>query len=240
MPPTKIRLGKQTAGKTLIVGGNDVTFGDVGAGQVVIETDGAVTTSPTVLIKAVDSGDIVATIQGSAEILGLLDLSGGSLRIPQGTTLPSIGLVEGLLFWKSDTDELFFYNGASWQIFSSAAVANFLLSGNEFSTNSTGFVEIMSFYANLKELFPVNDFKLQANIWVTGTATAELRLYNITDFVPVVNATITFAGTVPTIVESTSSSTPVDGLRQYTLDIRKVGGLPPHAVFVRGASLRQV
>lgn len=240
MPPTKVRLGKQTAGKVFVVGGNDPTFGDVGAADVTIKTDGAVTASPTIFVEAVNSGDVVATIQGSAILLGLLDLSGGSLQVPQGTTLPSTGLVEGLLFWKSDTNELYFYNGAEWQIFSSAAVANFTLNGTQVSTNSTGFVEIMSFFANLKELFPINDFKLQANLWVTGTATIELRLYNLTDFVPVTNATISSSVTAPTLVEATSSSVPVDGLKQYTLDFRKVGGLPPNAAFVRGAMLRMV
>jgi hypothetical protein len=244
MPPeSKIRTDTQAFGKQLILGGTDADagWGDVGAAVVTLRKDTANTVSPVLTIEAVAVADLVASIGGSVDLLGKLDLSAGQLRVPQGTTLPVSGEEEGDLFWQTDTDTLYIYTGTGWQTLSAiAAVANVTLSGSQNGTSSTGFVEVMKFLANLKSLFPINDFKLQANIWVTGSAAVEVRLYNWTDAVAVTNAVVSTTNDVPTLVEATSASTPLDALKEYTLDIRRVGGLPANNAFIRGAMLRKV
>jgi hypothetical protein len=49
-----------------------------------------------------------------AEVRNLLIDADGVLRIPRGTTLPVAGMVEGDLFWKTDTDVLYVYGDAVW------------------------------------------------------------------------------------------------------------------------------
>lgn len=244
MPKTKIRTDEQVFGQTLILGGTDTdtAWSDVGAAAVTLRKDTANTTSPLFTIEAVVVTDLVANIGGSVDLLGKLDISSGQIRVPQGTTLPVSGQEEGDLFWKTDTDELYIYNGSVWQLLSSSisAVANFTLNGSQITSNSTGWVEVMKFFANLKSLFPISNFKLQANIWASGAATVEARLYNFTDITPVTNAIVSIASNTPTLVEATLESTPLDALKEYTLDIRKVGGNPANNVFLRGSMLRKV
>lgn len=245
MPVSKIQSDNQIAGGTLNLGG-DLTafgFGPGHVGQVILKdaTDGVVLT----LDASGTSGtgnDKMLVLNGNAEILGKLDASGGQLRVPQGTTLPASGMEEGDVFWKSDTDELYIYNGTIWQLATAtvSAMANFALNGSEVSTNSTGFVEVMKFQANLKTAFPFNNFKLQANTWVTGVATGDIRLYNFSDAAVVANAIISVSSGIPTLYESVSASVPIDALKVYTLDFRRVGGVPANIISIRGAMLRRV
>ena len=48
-------------------------------------------------------------------VTGTISVSGGTLVLPQGTTLPSTGLVEGQIFWKTDTNQLFVFDGTIFQ-----------------------------------------------------------------------------------------------------------------------------
>lgn len=244
MPKTKIRTDEQVFGQTLILGGTDAdtAWSDVGAAVVNLRKDTANTTSAFLSIEAVAVTDLVASIGGSADLLGKLDINSGQLRVPQGTNIPVSGEEEGDLFWKTDTDELYVYNGTIWQLISSsvAAVANITLNGSQTSSNSTGWSEVTKFLANLKSLFPISNFRLQGNIWATGSATVEARLYNFSDAVAVTNAAISLTGTVPTLVEASSDSVPLDALKEYSLQIRKVGGNPANNVFIRGSMLRKV
>ncbi len=61
-----------------------------------------------ILNTAVTEGD-------GGTVTGTISISGGTLILPQGTTLPSTGLVEGQIFWKTDTDQLFVFDGTIFQ-----------------------------------------------------------------------------------------------------------------------------
>lgn len=52
-----------------------------------------------------------------------LDLANGRFRTPQGTSVPGTGN-EGDLFWKTDTEELYAYNGTSWELIANNAGTN--------------------------------------------------------------------------------------------------------------------
>lgn len=49
-----------------------------------------------------------------------LDLGSGGLVLPFGTSVPGTG-AEGQTFWKSDSDELYMYNGTSWEVIATAS-----------------------------------------------------------------------------------------------------------------------
>lgn len=61
-----------------------------------------------ILNTAVTEGD-------GGTVTGTISISGGTLILPQGTTLPSSGLVEGQIFWKTDTNQLFVFDGTIFQ-----------------------------------------------------------------------------------------------------------------------------
>lgn len=52
-----------------------------------------------------------------------LDLTNGRLSLPTGTTIPSTGR-EGELFWKSDDNALYTYDGATWVVTATASGVN--------------------------------------------------------------------------------------------------------------------
>jgi len=90
--------------------------------------------SDEIVFKSVDvnaNSDTIGGIQkqnlvdktAAATITGDWDISGGALRLPQGASLPGSG-DEGDIFWDTDDDNLYVYDGASWyQVFESFTVA---------------------------------------------------------------------------------------------------------------------
>lgn len=245
MPVSKIHSDNQIAGGTLNLGGDLSAFG-FGSGHVgkVVLRNVADVISVTLDASGTSGtgSNKMVVINGNSEILGRLDASGGVIKIPQGTTLPSSGEQEGDMFWKTDANELYIYNGAAWQLLSSSisALGSLTLNGREVSSKSTGWVEIMGLSVNLRTLFPLFDFKLQAKAWMSGAGTGEIRLYNFTDVVQVPNAIINISSVVPSILEATSASTPIDAQKEYALEFRKTSGVGAINVFVRGAILRRI
>ena len=75
-----------------------------------------------ILNTAVTEGD-------GGTISGTISISGGTLILPQGTTLPTVGLVEGQIFWKTDTNQLFVFDGTVFQD-AVGTLAQTLVAGN--------------------------------------------------------------------------------------------------------------
>ena len=124
MARTKARTDSQIFGKNLTLGGTDAStgFGDVGAAIVTLRPNTADTTSPQLVIQSRTGGitDVVMSVEASTLIQGNLTVNGSiigaDLTVPFGPAFPIIPApTTADLFFRTDLNEFFIFNGVSWQ-----------------------------------------------------------------------------------------------------------------------------
>lgn len=77
------------------------------------DIDGADHTG-TLSESKIANGAILARVADNETITGVYDFSSGGLIMQTGTTLPTGTIAEGRLFWKTDTEQLYVGDGATW------------------------------------------------------------------------------------------------------------------------------
>jgi hypothetical protein len=103
------------------------------------------------------------------------------------------------------------------------------------STTVSVYEEIVRVKINLFALFPTG-YKFQAAAYISsGVTSGDVELYDITSAAAVVS--VNFTNTSVAIVESASQS-PANALREYSIRIRRTGGVPSDKIFISSATLR--
>jgi len=153
---------------------------------------------PKIVIQRADT----LALQGYFSFTG----DAGRFEIPGGTTLPS-SAVAGMLFYKSDTKVVYFYNGASWVAFSSGVAGDYLTKDGTTALTGewdAGTFEIISDTLNAEDKLFVNSYSVydtlvaHRQVYVNRDS-IEVHtsiLYNIRDTYLTGNESITLSGDV--------------------------------------------